>query len=82
MYIVRDFRDEYNFREIMSNRKPKKEEGEPIKVPEYVIRFREEYNIKIIKGERPPKKEEGEPIKVPEYVIRFREEYGFIRRRR
>jgi hypothetical protein len=60
MYIVRDFRDEYNFREIMSNRKPKKEEGEPIKVPEYVIRFRKEYNIIKIRDERPPKKEEKE----------------------
>jgi hypothetical protein len=81
MYIVRDFRDEYNFREIMSQERPKKEKGELIKVPEYVIRFREEYNIKIIKGERPPKKEEKEQSELPDYIKRFREEYGFIRRR-
>jgi hypothetical protein len=61
----------------MSQERPKKEEGEPIKVPEYVIKFREEYNFIKIKGERPPKQEEGEPIKIPEYVKQFKENYNF-----
>jgi hypothetical protein len=52
MDTMQYFRETYYFREIMSNRKPKKEEGEPIKVPEYVKRFREEYNIIKIKGEK------------------------------
>ena len=49
MYVVRDFRDEYNFRTIMSQKRPKKEEGGMIKVPEYVKRFKEEYNFIKIK---------------------------------
>jgi hypothetical protein len=50
------FRETYNFREIMSNRKPKKEEGEPIKVPEYVKQFKENYNFRAIISERIIKK--------------------------
>jgi hypothetical protein len=40
----------------MSQERPKKEEGEPIKVPEYVKRFRENYNFRAIISERIIKK--------------------------
>ena len=62
MDVVRNFRDTYNFGQSMSERSPKKEDGEPIKIPEYVKEFKGEYNIIKIKSERPPKKEDGEPI--------------------
>ena len=54
--MEQDFRETYNFRTIMSQEKPKKEEGEPIKVPEYVKRFKENYNFRAIISERIIKK--------------------------
>ena len=77
-----DFLKEYNRAVVISEKVDKKEEGGPIKIPEYVKKFKEEYNIIKIKSERPPKKEEKEPIELPDYIKRFREEYRFIRRRR
>ena len=50
--MEQDFRETYNFRTIMSQEKPKKEEGGLIKVPEYVIRFKENYNFRAIISER------------------------------
>ena len=46
----------YNFIKIKGESPTKKEEGEPIKVPDYVKQFKENYNFRAIISERIIKK--------------------------